>query len=175
MGFKLVEAVTKIQHETQRAAETQRNHVESKVSILKVQADSTKRKILETAELDSSRTIKSNFRMIFGPPREMEYKSRSTKSMMATNVVRIDIIRRLCESNPHGVIALSTTLPTKVWTEASWEVFDGLIKLLRDETEQDWPEEIIDIMTELEAERPMSAEFRNLRGIVESICIHNLD
>ena len=89
---------------------------------------------------------------------------------MATNLIRINAIRGLCESHPYGVIALSATYPTKVWTESSPEVFDGLIKLVKDEKEQDWPEEIADIMDELGMERPMSVEFRNLRGMINFTC-----
>jgi hypothetical protein len=163
---KLIEAVTKIQRETQSAAAECRERVQDEIRTLKAQADSTKRKILDTTELDSSRTVKANFRLIFGPPRETEYKSRSTKSAMATNLIRISTIRGLCESHPHGVIALSTTCPTKVWTETRVEVFDGLIELVKEEKEQDWPEDIVDIMDELEKERPMCDEFRNLRGMM---------
>ncbi|KAL5312937.1 hypothetical protein ACEPPN_019363 [Leptodophora sp. 'Broadleaf-Isolate-01'] len=161
---KLIDAVTKIRRETQDEAAACRERVQDKICTLKAQADSTKRKILDTTELDSSRTIKANFRLIFGPPRDAEYKSRATKAVTATNIIRINTIRGLCESNPHGVITLSTSYPTKVWTESSPEVFDGIIKQVKDETEQDWPEEIVDIMDELETERPMSVEFRNLRA-----------
>lgn len=167
---KLIDAVTRIQRETQCAAAASQGLAQDKIRTLKAQADSTKRKILDTSELDSSRTIKANFRLIFGPPRDAEYKSNSTKSVMATNLIRISTIRGLCETHPHGVIALSTTYPTKTWTESSPEVFDGIIKLVKDETEQDWPEEIVDIMDELETERPMSVEFRNLRGIINFTC-----
>jgi hypothetical protein len=163
---KLIDAVTRIRQEAQDAAAASREYVQDKIRTLKTQADSTKRKILDTSDLDSSRTIKANFRLIFGPPRETEHKSNSTKSVMATNLIRINTIRGLCESNPHGVIAISTTYPTKVWTESSPEVFDGLIKLVKDEKEQDWPEEIVDIMDEQERERQMSVEFRNLRGMI---------
>ena len=163
---KLIDAVTRIRREAQCAAAASREHVQDKIRMLKTQADSIKRKILDTSDLDSSRTIKANFRLIFGPPREPEYKSNSTKSVMATNLIRINTIRGLCESNPHSVIALATAYPTKTWTESSPEIFDGIIKLVKDETEQDWPEEIVDIMDELETERPMSIEFSNLRGMI---------
>jgi hypothetical protein len=86
---------------------------------------------------------------------------------MAMNLIRINTIRSLCESNPHSVITLASAYPTKTWTESSPEVFDGIIKLVKDEVEQDWPEEIVDIMEELETERPMSIEFSNLRGMVD--------
>jgi hypothetical protein len=161
---KLIDAVTRVRQEAQDAAVASREHVQDKIRTLKTKADS-KRKILDTSDLDSLRTIKANFRLIFGPPRETEHKSKSAKAVMATNLIRINTIRCLCESNPHGVIAFSATYPTKVWTESSPEVFHGLIKLVKDEKEQDWPEGIIDIMNELEAERPMSVEFSNLRGI----------
>jgi len=162
---KLIEAVTRIRQDAEDAAAASQEHVQDKVCTLKTQADSAKRKILDTSDLDSPRTIKANFRLIFGPPRETEHKSISAKAVMATNLIRVSTIRGLCESNPDAVIALSTTYPTKVWTESNTDVFDGLIKLLKEEKEQDWPEEIVDIMDELETERPMSVEFGNLRGI----------
>lgn len=87
--------------------------------------------------------------------------------MVATNIIRANTIRGLCESYPDGVIALSTTYPTKTWTESSTDVFDGLIKILKEEKEQHWPEEIVDIMDELETERSMSIEFRILRGMIK--------
>ncbi|KAH7378965.1 hypothetical protein BKA64DRAFT_648391 [Cadophora sp. MPI-SDFR-AT-0126] len=161
---KLIEAVTRIRQEATDAAAASQGHVQDKVRTLKTQSDSAKRKILDTSDLDSPRTVKANFRMIFGPPRETERKSNSAKAVMVTNLIRINTIRGLGESNPDAVIALSTTYSTKVWTESSTDVFDGLIKLLKEEKEQDWPEEIVDIMDELEAERSMSVEFRNLRA-----------
>lgn len=166
---KLIDAVTKIRRETQDAAAVCRGRVQDKICTLKTQADLAKRKILDTTELDSSRTIKANFRLIFGPPRDTRYKSRATKAVMATNLVRINTIRGLCESNPHGVITLSTTYPTKAWTESSPGIFDGIIKQVREEKEQDWPEEIVGIMDELEMERPMSVEFRNLRSMINFV------
>jgi gas vesicle protein len=166
---KLIDAVTKIRRETQDEAAACRERVQDKIRTLKTQADSAKRKILDTTKLDSSRTIKANFRLIFGPPRDTEYKSRATKAVMATNLIRINTIRGLCESNPHGVITLSTTYPTKVWTESSPVIFDGIIKQVKEEKEQDWPEEIVDIMDELEMERPMSVEFKNLRGMINFV------
>ncbi|KAH6692793.1 hypothetical protein BKA61DRAFT_684092 [Leptodontidium sp. MPI-SDFR-AT-0119] len=144
------------------AAAASQEHVQDKVRRLKTQSDSTKRKILATSDLDSPRTMKANFRLIFGPPRETEHKSNSAKAVMATNLIRVNTIRGLCESNPDAVIAVTERV--QVWTESSTDVFDGLIKLLKEEKEQDWPEEIVDIMDELEAERPMSVEFRNLRA-----------
>lgn len=143
---KLIHAVTRIRQETQEAATAGRERVQDRNRMLKTKADSTKRKILASSELDSSRTIKANFRLIFGPPRATEYKSSRTKSVIATNLIRINTIRSLCESHPQGVIALSTTYPTKVWTESSPEVLDGIIKIVKDEKEQDWPGEIVDIM-----------------------------
>jgi 1,2-phenylacetyl-CoA epoxidase PaaB subunit len=110
---KLIDAMTRIRQEAQCAATASRKHVQDKIRILKTQADSTKRKILDTSDLDSSRTIKANFRLIFGLPREIEYKSYSTKSAMATNLIRINTIRGLYESNPHSVIALVTAYLTK--------------------------------------------------------------
>ncbi|KFY02821.1 hypothetical protein V490_00389 [Pseudogymnoascus sp. VKM F-3557] len=166
LTLRLINAMTKIQRDTQRDATARREYLRDKLRSLAAQAVSTKRKILDTAELESSRTIKANFRLIFGPPRESEYKSRSAKSVIATNLIRITTIRSLCESNPHSVIALSTTYPTKVWTESSPEVFDGIIELVKGEKEQDWPEEIVDIINELKAERPMSAEIELLRATI---------
>ncbi|KFY17489.1 hypothetical protein V492_00643 [Pseudogymnoascus sp. VKM F-4246] len=156
LTLRLINAMTKIQRDTQRDATARRECLRDKLSSLAAQAVSTKRKILDAAELESSRTIKANFRLIFGPSRETEYKSRSAKSAIATNLIRITTIRGLCESNPHSVIALSTTYPTKAWTESSSDVFDGVIELVKVEKEQDWPEEIVDIIDELKAERPMT-------------------
>ncbi|OBT60426.1 hypothetical protein VE03_10328 [Pseudogymnoascus sp. 23342-1-I1] len=169
--LRLNNAMTKIQRDTQRDATARREYLRDKLHSLATQAVSTKRKILDTEELESSRTIKANFRLIFGPPRETEYKSRSAKSAIATNLIRITTIRSLCESNPHSVIALSTTYPTKVWTESSPEVFGGIIELVKGEKEQDWPEEIVDIINELKAERPMSAEIELLQGMINFMCI----
>ena len=169
--LRLNNAMTKIQRDTQRDATARREYLRDKLRSLATQAVSTKRKILDTEELESSRTIKANFRLIFGPPRETEYKSRSAKSAIATNLIRITTIRSLCESNPHSVIALSTTYPTKVWTESSPEVFGGIIELVKGEKEQDWPEEIVDIINELKAERPMSAEIELLQGMINFMCI----
>src|SRR4051794_15652915 len=76
---KLIDAVTKIRREAQDKAAACRERLQDNIRTLKTQADSAKRKILDTTELDSSRTIKANFRLIFGPPRDTEYKSRATK------------------------------------------------------------------------------------------------
>lgn len=161
----LISVMTKIQRDTQRDAVACRERVRDKIRSLETQADSTKRKILDTAEL-ASRTAKTNFRLIFGPPRKTEYPSKSTQYVMVIKRNRINTIRGLSESHPDGVIAFSMTYPTKVWTESSLEVFEGLTKSIKDEKEQDWPGEIVDIMNELEAERPMSIEFSNLRGMI---------
>ena len=162
----LIGVMTKIQQDTQRDAAACRERVRGKISNLETQALSTKRKILATAELGTSRIAKTNFRLIFGPPRMTEYPSKTTQYVKAIKLKRISILRSLSESHPHGMIAFSMTYPTKVWTESSLEVFDGLIKSIKDEKEQDWPEEIVDIMNELEVERPMSIEFSNLRGMI---------
>ena len=132
---KLIDAVTRIRQETQEAVTASRERVQDKIRMFKTQADSIKRKILDTSELDSSRIIKANFRLIFESSRETEYKSNSTKLVIAINLIRINIIRDLCESHFQGVIALSTTYPTKVWTESSSKVFDGIIKIVKDEKE----------------------------------------
>lgn len=87
---------------------------------------------------------------------------------MATNLIRTNTIRSLYKSHPHSIIALLTTYPTKVWTKSSPGVFNGLIKLVKDKKEQDWPEDIVDIINKLEIERPISIKFRNLRGIINS-------
>ena len=77
---KLIEAVTRIRQDAEDAAAASQEHVQDKVCTLKTQADSAKRKILDTSDLDSPRTIKANFRLIFGPPRETEHKSISAKA-----------------------------------------------------------------------------------------------
>ncbi|KAL2372005.1 hypothetical protein RJ035_005775 [Blastomyces gilchristii] len=161
---KLMYAVTKIQQEAEAAAAACRKRVEERVHELKTKADSHKRKLSIAAELESPRTVKANLRLIFGPPREAAYKSKSTKALMATSSVRIHTIRSLCRKHPHGVITFVTAYPTKVWTESSLEVFKGLIKLVEEEQEQDWPDDIVEIMDELEKERPMSDEFKYLRA-----------
>ena len=125
---KLIDTITKIWRETQDEAIVYRERVQDKIRTFKTQVDSVKRKILDTTELDSSRIIKANFRLIFGPPRDTEYKSRATKAVMATNLIRINTICGLCESNPHGIITLLMTYPTKVWTKSSPGIFDGIIK-----------------------------------------------
>ncbi|KAH8744287.1 hypothetical protein BGZ57DRAFT_778956, partial [Hyaloscypha finlandica] len=71
-------------------------------------------KIIDTTELDSLRTIKANFRLIFGPLRDIEYNSRMTKAIIAMNLIKINTIRSLYKSNPYSVITLSTTYLTKV-------------------------------------------------------------
>jgi hypothetical protein len=166
---KLVDAVNKVLREAEAAATACHENLQNRIRELKTQADSTKRKMLETKELESSRTIRANFRLIFGPARRTEYRSKSSRDAMSTNLERITTIRELCESYPDGVIALSTSYPTKVWTESRPEVFDGILKLVKQEPAQDWPDEIVDIMNEIELERPMSAEFRNLRGMLHGL------
>lgn len=168
--LKLINAVTKIQQDAKSNAEACQERVQDEVRKLNTQANLAKRKILETSDLESSRTVKANFRLIFGPPREKEYASKSAKFAEITNRDRINTIRGLCQSHPHGVVAFSLTHSTKIWTESSQDVFDGLIKFIEDETEQAWPDEIVDIMDELEKERPMSDEFRNLRGMIDFTC-----
>jgi hypothetical protein len=162
----LINIITKIQQDTQQDAAVCRERVQGKIRSLETQADSSKQKILETAELGLSRTIKTNFRLIFGPPRKTEYPSKTTQYIMATKLNRINTICGLSKSYPHGVIVFLITYTTKVWTESSLEVFDGLTKSIKDKKGQDWPGEIVDIINKLEAERPMSIEFRNLCGII---------
>jgi hypothetical protein len=113
-----------------------------------------------------SQTVKANFRLIFRPPKDVEYRSKSTKSFIALNLDRINIIRGLCESYPYSVIAFLTSYFIKVWTKLNLEVFGGLIKLLKDKKEQDWLEKIVDIINKLETKRLISVKFRNLCGII---------
>lgn len=77
--------------------------------------------------MDSIRTIKANFRLIFGLLREIEYKSNSAKAVIVTNLIRVNTIRGLYKSNPDNVIAFLTTYPTKTWIESSTEVFNSVI------------------------------------------------
>ena len=86
---------------------------------------------------------------------------------MVTNLIKINTIRGLYKSNPYSVIALLTAYSIKIWTESCPEVFNNIIQLVKDETEQDQPEEIIDIINKLKTERPMSIEFRNLRNMID--------
>lgn len=62
----------------------------------------------------------------------------------------ISKIRDLCESYFQGVIALLVTYPIKAWTESSLEVFDSIIKIVKDKKEQDWPKEIVNIIDNVE-------------------------
>ncbi|KAL1963047.1 hypothetical protein VTN77DRAFT_8795 [Rasamsonia byssochlamydoides] len=109
---KLIDAVNKVRREAQAATTAYRERLQDKIRELKTQADSRKRKILDTDELDSSRTVRANFRLIFGPARGTEYCSKSTKLVMTTNVERINTTRGLWESHPDSVITLSTSYPT---------------------------------------------------------------
>lgn len=162
---KLVDAVKRIQSDAQAAVVACHEQSHSRIQELEGRANSSKRKILEANKFESSRTLKANFRLIFGPARAVENRPRSTRQIINASVPRITTIRRLCEDNPDSVIALSTGYPTKTWSEASPAVFEEIIKLVKQETEQDWPDQIVQIMDELEAERPMSTEFKNLRGM----------
>ncbi|KAF1996163.1 hypothetical protein P154DRAFT_623389 [Amniculicola lignicola CBS 123094] len=163
---KLINTLTRIQRETQFDATACRERLQHKIRDLNTQAESRKRKILDDAGLDSSRTIKANFRLIFGPSKATEHACQSTKHAHTTNLQKINTIRDLCYNHPHGVIALSLAHCSKVWVESSCEVFNGLITAVKDEVEQAWPEEIVNIMDELEKERPMSSEFDSLRAAV---------
>ncbi|PSN60497.1 hypothetical protein BS50DRAFT_625870 [Corynespora cassiicola Philippines] len=161
---KLIIAVTAIQQEVENEAAAYRAQTQNKIRALGTQADSRKRKILDDGELDSSRTIKANLRLIFGPFKEGEYVCNKTKHAHSTTLRRIKVIRGLTSDHPHGVIAFLLAHSSKVWAESSWQIFNGLIESLKNETEQPWPDEIVEIMNELREERPMSAEFGSLQG-----------
>ena len=169
-GSKLIDAVNRIGREAQTAAVECQERLQNKIHELKVQADSKKRKILDSNELDSSRSLRANFRLIFGPSRVIEYRSKSTQAAMITTAKRIKAIRGLCENYPDSVITLSMGYSTKTWTESSPDVFEGIINQVKKETKQDWPDEIVGVMNELEAEMPMSAEFIILRSRIHCIC-----
>ncbi|KAE8154144.1 hypothetical protein BDV25DRAFT_148321 [Aspergillus avenaceus] len=77
---KLVNTINKIQRDTEAAALACQKHLYRKIHKLKIQADLQKRKLLDTQELDSSRTIRANFRLIFSPARETEYCSKKAIS-----------------------------------------------------------------------------------------------
>lgn len=162
--------MTKIQQDTQSGAAACRKRVQDDIRKLNTKANSAKRNILEITRLESLQTIKANFRLIFGPLQETEYLSKSAKYTKVTNLDRINTIRSLSKSHPHSMVALSLTHPTKVWTESSTDVFDSLIKSIKDKTEQDWPDEIVDVMNELEKERLISVEFGNLRSMINCLC-----
>jgi hypothetical protein len=162
---KLINAVTKVRDHTQREAAACQERLKNKICELTTQANSRKRKALDSSDLEV-RTLKANFRLIFGPAKVKQYPSKNAKYVEATNLRRINDIRGLSGSHPHGVVALSVAYPSKVWTESSSEVFDSIIKSIKDEAEQTWPDEIVDIMGELEKERPMVVEFSNLRGMI---------
>lgn len=163
-GSKLIDAVNKIKRDAHAAAAACHEQSDHRVQELGDQAKSTKRKLLEANKLESSRTLKANFRLIFGPARATEDRPRSTRQLINTSAQRITTIRALCERNPDSVIALSTGYPTRTWLESNSAVFEGIIKLVEQETEQDWPDQIVNVMDDLEAERPMGVEFKNLRG-----------
>jgi hypothetical protein len=160
----LIGAINKIQNDAHLAAAESRKHLQNKLGNLKAQADTKKRKIMETDQLNSTRSLRANFRLIFGPAKVTEYRSRATQANMVTISKRISTIREMCESRPDSVISLATSYPTKTWTESRPEVFEGIINTVKDETEQDWPEDIVDVMNDLQAHMPMCAEFETLRG-----------
>jgi len=174
-GLKLIDAINKIQRDTKAAAimHQQHQHQHSKIHELQTKADSRKRIILGTQELGSSRTIRANLRLIFGPARETEYRSKSTKYLISTTTERINIIRDLCNEYPDSIIALSIGYPTKTWTEPVPEIFEAIIAQLKQEQSEEWPEEILDIMNELRDERPMSPEFETLRGRLQNSSYHS--
>ncbi|QSS65812.1 hypothetical protein I7I51_06662 [Histoplasma capsulatum] len=163
---KLIDAVTKIRQDAQAAANVCQERLQVTIRELSTRGNATKKKILENNNLDTSRTVKANFRLVFGPPKHSEYCSKTTKYAMESNAVRIKTVRGLCESYPDAVITLSTSYPTKVWTESSAELFDGLIKVLKKDAEKEvgvnWPSEILDIMDALAEERPMCDEFKTV-------------
>ncbi|OJD26943.1 hypothetical protein ACJ73_01665 [Blastomyces percursus] len=164
-GLKLTSAVNKIQMEAQAQAAEFQESLQNKIQDLETKANATKRKIQDADELGSPRTINANFRLIFGPAKTAaEYCSNSKKCAMITTAERIKTIRGLCEHHPDGIIMFSTSYSSKIWTESSPGVFDGIMKLVQKEKEQDWPDEIVDIMNKLEAERPMTSEFKSLRA-----------
>ncbi|KAL2376297.1 hypothetical protein RJ035_008024 [Blastomyces gilchristii] len=162
---KLIDAVTKIRQDAQTAANVCQDHLHE----LSTRGNAMKKKILKNNKLDTLRTVKANFRLVFGPPKHLEYCSKRTKYAMKSNAVRIKTVRGLCESYPDAVITLSTSYPVKVWTESSVKVFDSLIKMLKKDAEKEvevnWPHEILNIMDTLKEERPMCSEFKILHGM----------
>ncbi|KAI1955096.1 hypothetical protein LOZ58_006855 [Ophidiomyces ophidiicola] len=164
---KLITAVTDIKNQTQKENVIRQKQLDEKLLQLKAEAHTKKRKLTEANELRSSRTIRANFRLIFGPPRPPGYKSRAAAAAMKTSCHRIKIIRNLCEKYPDGVISLSASYTSKVWIEGNSSIFSGIIRQVKEEKEQAWPEAIIDIMDELEIERPMSDEFKSLRSMFD--------
>ncbi|OJD21157.1 hypothetical protein ACJ73_07509 [Blastomyces percursus] len=170
LARKLIDAVIKIRQDAQTAANVCQERLQVTIRELNTRGNATKKKILENNRLDTSRTVKANFRLVFGPPKHSEYCSKTTKYAMESNAARSKTVRGLCESYPNAVITLSTSYPTKVWTESSAELFDGLINVLKKDAEKEvgvnWPSEILDIMDALAEERPMCDEFKVLRGQV---------
>lgn len=167
---KLIDAVTRIWQEIKDEVAACRTRLQDKIHSLKTHANETKRKILESDELDSSRIIKTNFRLIFESSRATKYKSKITKAAMTTNLVRISVIRSLCESNSNSVIVLSMFYLFKVWAKESSDVFNDIIELVKKKTEQKWSARIVDIMNELKSEKSMSEEFKNLRDMINLMC-----
>ncbi|QSS66925.1 hypothetical protein I7I51_03137 [Histoplasma capsulatum] len=164
---KLIDAVTKIRQDAQTAANACQEHLQVTIRELSTQGNARKKKILQDHELDTLRTVKANFMLVFGPPKYSEKYSKRTKYSKKSTAVRIQTVHGLCESHPDAVITLSTSYPTVVWAISRVEVFDGLIEMLKKDAEKEvgvnWPCEILDIMDTFGKERPMCREFKILR------------
>ena len=163
-GSKLIDAVNKVQREAHAAAIACDERLPSNVQRHGGRANSSKRKLVDINDLDSLRAIKASLSLIFELEPATAHRTRNQQDVNIS-AERIADIRRLCERNPDSMLTLLTEYPKKVWSETSRWVFRGIIELVEQELEQDWPDEIIDIMDELEDERLMSADFKNLRGM----------
>lgn len=164
-GSKLVNAINKVQREAHTAATARDERLPNSIQRHGVRANSSKRKLVGVNNLDSLRSLKTSLSLIFGLKTATAHWSRNPQKDINISAERIADIRQLCERNPDSVLTLLTEYPIKVWSQTSRGVFQGIIELVEQELEQDWPDEITDIMDELEAEKPMSAEFKYLYGM----------
>ena len=171
--LKLINAIIRIQQETQGKTAECWKCLQDTIKQLKAQAEKTKWKILENIKLNLSWIIKANFRLIFRSLKAIEYSSRITRAAIVTARTRINIIWRVCNSD--DVIALSVTYSFKTWTESSLNVFNSIIKLMNKKTEQKWLRDIVNIMNELQHEMLMSDEFKNLCDIINFKCVSTFD
>ena len=169
LASKLVSAITNTQTIAQQEAKQRQHNLQLRVLDLGTQATRTIQHVLQSGALDSSRTVKANFRLIFGPANDKPYSSIGSQYRKTTKLGRIETLRKLSAVYPHGVIAFSIAHSTKVWVEAGPEVFNGLVNLIQLEREHHWPIELFDIMDELQNERPMAEEFRCLRGMFNAL------
>ncbi|KMP10229.1 hypothetical protein CIRG_09910 [Coccidioides immitis RMSCC 2394] len=103
LAQKLIDAVTKIRQDAQTAANACQEHLQVTIRELSTQGNATKKKILQDNELDTSRTLKANFMLVFGPPKHSENYSRTTKYSKKSNAVRIQTMLKKDAEKESGV------------------------------------------------------------------------